>query len=124
MGNNIANGVGKELPKTIKEFNLNMTDVDEMASVTVFLAKHKRQLKALAEAHPDEVKIVADGKKNDYMMVVHLPTKYCKVSFGEVRTKKEMTEEQKAAAAERMKRMQEAKKAKLAEKKLEEEGWL
>lgn len=114
----------KELPKKILEFNLNMTDVDEMVSVTVYQAKYINQLKKLAVAHPDEVKIVKEAKGNDGMMVVHLPKKYCKVSFGEVRAKRELTEEQRVAASERAKKMQEARKAKAEAKKREEEGWL
>lgn len=114
----------KELPKKILEFNLNMTDVDEMVSVTTYQTKYMNQLKKLADAHPDEVKVIKKAKENDGMMVVHLPKKYCKVSFGEVRVKREMTEDQKAAARERIKKMQEAKKAKAEAKKIEEEGWL
>lgn len=114
----------KELPKKILEFNLNMTDADDMVSATVYQAKHMNQLKKLAAAHPDEVKIIKWAKENDGMMVVHLPKKYCKVSFGEARVKRELTEDQKAAARERMKKMQEAKKAKAEAKKMEEEGWL
>jgi hypothetical protein len=86
------------------------------------------QIKKLAEKYPDEVKIVKTAKENDGMMVAHLPKRFCKISFGGERAKKELTEEQKAAAAERMKKAQEAKKAKLEaermEKEMLEEGWL
>ena len=114
----------KEMPDKILETNVNFVDVDNMVSATVFLKKHMNQLHKLAESHPDEVKIIKEAKENDGMMLAHLPKKYVKVSFGEPMPKKVMTEEQKAAAAERMKKMQEARRAKLAEKKLEEEGWL
>lgn len=114
----------KKLPEKILEFNLNMVDVDDMVSVTAYQTKYMNQLKKLAVAHPDEVKIIKEAKENDGMMVVHLPKKYCKVSFGEVRAKRELTEEQRAAAADRAKKMQEAKKAKAEAKKMEEEGWL
>ena len=116
--------MAKNLPKAIKEMNVNICDCDDMASVTVFQVKYMNQIKKLAEKYPDEVKIVKTAKENDGMMVAQLPKKFCKISFSEGRVKKEMTEEQKAAAAERMKKMQEARKAKLAEKKLKEEGWL
>jgi hypothetical protein len=116
--------MAKNLPKAIKEMNVNICDCDDMASVTLFQVKYMNQIKKLAEKYSDEVKIVKTAKENDGMMVAHLPKKFCKISFGEERVKKVMTEEQKAAAAERMKKMQEARKAKLAEKKLEEEGWL
>jgi hypothetical protein len=120
--------MAKDLPKAIKEMNVNICDTDDMASVTVFQVKHMNQIKKLAEKYPDEVKIVKTAKENDGMMVAHLPKKFCKISFGEERAKKEMTEEQKAAAAERMKKMQEARKAKLEAERMEkeklEEGWL
>lgn len=114
----------KEMPDKILETNVNFVDVDDMVSATVFLKKHMNQLHKLAESHPDEVKIIKEAKENEGMMLAHLPKKYVKVSFGEPMPKKELTEEQKAAAAERMKKIQEARRAKLAEKKLEEEGWL
>lgn len=114
----------KKLPDKIYEMSIGWTDADEMVSATVYQTKYMNQLKKLAEAHPDEVKVIKEVKENDGMMVVHLPKKYCKVSFGEVRAKRELTEDQKVAARERMKRMQEAKKAKAEAKKIEEEGWL
>lgn len=112
--------------KNIKEMNVNYTDTDEMASITIFQAKHINQIKKLIDAHPDEIKVVAgeDLKSNSGMMVVHLPKKYCKVSFGEGRAKREMTDEQRAAASERMKKAQEARRAKVEAKKQEEESWL
>ena len=116
--------MAKNLPKAIKEMNVNICDCDDIASVTVFQVKYMNQIKKLAEKYPDEVKIIKTAKENDGMMLAHLPKKFVRISFGEARAKKVMTEEQKAAAAERMKKMQEARKAKLAEKKLEEEGWL
>ena len=106
--------------KSIKEFNVTICDCDDMASVTAFQAKYIKQIKKLAEAHPDEVKIIADGKENGGVLVAHLPKKYCKISFGESR-KYEMTEEQKAAAAERLRSLR--KKAN-EEDKFTEEGWL
>ena len=117
-----------KLTVEIKECNINFTDCDDMVSVTVFQRKHINQLKKLVEAHPDEVKMVADAdKKNNGMAVFNLPKKYCKISFGEARAKREMTDEQKAAASERMKKAQEAKAAKRAmaeAENMENEGWL
>lgn len=118
----------KEMPDKILETNVNFVDVDDMVSATVFLKKHMNQLHKLAENHPDEVKIIKEAKENDGMMLAHLPKKYVKVSFGEPMPKKVMTEEQKAAAAERMRKAQEAKKAKLEAERIDkeklEEGWL
>jgi len=116
--------MGKKLPDKVMEMSIGWVDVDDMVSVTAYQTKYMNQLKKLAEAHPDEVKIIKEAKENDGMMVVHLPKKYCKVSFGEARAKRELTEDQKAAARERAKKMQEAKKAKAEAKKMEEESWL
>lgn len=112
--------------KNSKEMNVNYIDTDDMASVTVFQAKHINQIKKLMEAHPDEIKIVAgeNVKNNNGMMVVHLPKKYCKVSFGEERSKREMTDEQRAAASKRMKKAQETRMERLEVKRQKEEGWL
>lgn len=124
LGLERRNEMGKSLSVSIKENNINWTDADGMVSVTAYQSKYMNQIKKLAERYPDEVKILKQAKENDGMMLAHLPKKFVKVSFGAPRAKKEMTEEQKAAAAERMKKVQEIRKAKLAEKKLEEEGWL
>ena len=114
----------KEKPDKILEMAVNWVDVDDMVSVTAYQTKYMNQLKKLVEKYPDEVKIIKTAKENDGMMVVHLPKKFVKVSFGEARAKREMTEEQKAAAAERAKKMLEVTKAKAEAKRLEEEGWL
>ena len=99
MGNN-------KLPKDIKEMNVNWLDIDDMVSVTAYQKKMINQLMKLAGAHPDEVRVVAVNK--DGTTVVHLPKKYVHVSFGE-RAKREMSEEQRAAAAERLKKAREKK---------------
>ena len=114
------------VPKEIKEMNVNFVDSDDMASVTVYQAKYVKQIKALAEKHPDEVKMIAgDDGKNSGMHVFHLPKKYCHISFGDrTKAKREMTEEQMEAARARAKKMQEAKRAKAEAKKMEEENWL
>lgn len=108
--------MGKKLPDKIYEMSIGWTDVDDMVSVTAYQTKYMNQLKKLADAHPDEVKIIKEAKENDGMMVVHLPKKYCKVSFSEVRAKRELTEEQRAAAADRLKKMWEKKKAEADER--------
>jgi len=84
----------------IKEFNLNFCDDDDMASVTMYEKKYMNQINKLAESHPDEVKIVAVNE--DGTMVAHLPKKYVHVSFSD-RTRREMTEGERVAAAERLK---------------------
>lgn len=95
----------------IYEMNVNTVNVDDMASVTVYESKYINQLKALAEKHPDEVKMIPTGLTG--VVLAHLPKKYVHISFGE-RTKREMTEDQKSAAAERLKKARE-KKAELNE---------
>ena len=99
MGNN-------KLHKDIKEMNVNWLDIDDMVSVTAYQKKMINQLMKLAEVHPDEVRVVAVNK--DGTTVVHLPKKYVHVSFGE-RAKREMSEEQRVAAAERLKKAREKK---------------
>ena len=98
--------MGKLRSDHIYEMNVNIVNVDDMASVTVYESKYINQLKALAEKHPDEVKIIPTGVVG--VMLAHLPKKYVHVSFGE-RTKREMTEDQRAAAAERLKKAKKKK---------------
>lgn len=84
----------------IREFNVNWVDCDDMVSVTMYEKKYMNQINKLAEKHPDEIRIVAGNK--DGTMVAHLPKKFVHVNFSE-RTKREMDEDQRAAAAERLK---------------------
>lgn len=112
-----------EYPSEILETNVNYVDSDDMASVTVFETKHKKQIRTLAEKYPDEIRIIDNGDKRNSMLVAHLPRKYCHISFGG-RVKREMTDEQKAAASERMKKAQEVRRVKMEAKKQEEKGWL
>lgn len=90
----------------IYEVGINYTNINDMVSVTTYEGKQINQLKALAEKHPDEVKLIPTGLAG--VVLVHLPKKYVHVSFGE-RTKREMSEEQRAAAAERLKKAREKK---------------
>ena len=90
----------------IYEVAVNFTNVDDIASVTTYEGRQINQLKALAEKHPDEVKLIPTGLAG--VVLVHLPKKYVHVSFGE-RAKREMSEEQRVAAAERLKKAREKK---------------
>ena len=90
----------------IYEVAVNFTNVDDIASVTTYEGRQINQLKALAEKHPDEVKLIPTGLAG--VVLAHLPKKYVHVSFGE-RAKREMSEEQRAAAAERLKKAREKK---------------
>lgn len=90
----------------IYEMNVNYVNTDDMVSVTAYEGRHINQLKALAENHPDEVRLMPTGLNG--VILVHLPKKYVHVSFGE-RTKREMSDEERAAAAERLKKAREKK---------------
>lgn len=90
----------------IYEMNVNYVNTDDMVSVTAYEGKYINQLKALAEKHPDEVKLMPTGLNG--VILAHLPKKYVHVSFYES-SKKEMTEEQRAAAADRLRAMRKKK---------------
>lgn len=90
----------------ILEFNINITNIDDMVSVTVYQKKMINQLIKLAEDHPEEVRVVAVN--NDGTTVVHLPKKYVHVSFYES-SRKKLSEDQKAAAAERLRKARKKK---------------
>lgn len=95
-----------KVEREIKEFNLNMCDCDDLVSVTVYQKKFINQLISLVENEPNEVRLVAEN--DDGVCVFHLPKKYVHVSFGE-RAKRELTDEQKAAATERLRLAREKK---------------
>lgn len=90
----------------IYEVAINYCNVDDMVSVTTYEGKQINQLKSLAEKHPDEVKLIPTDLAG--VVLAHIPKKYVHVSFGE-RVKREMSEEQRAAAAERLKKAREKK---------------
>ena len=92
----------------VYEVAINYCNVDDMVSVTTYDGKQINQLKALAEKHPDEIKMIPTNLAG--VVLAHLPKKYVHVSFYES-NRKEQTDEQKAAAAERLRKMWEKKKA-------------
>lgn len=98
--------MGNKILREIKEFNVNWVDCDDVVSVTAYQKKMINQLKKLAESHPEDIKIVAENE--DGTICVHLAKKYVRVSFSEP-NKRVMTEEQRAAAAERLKLAREKK---------------
>lgn len=103
--------MGKFKANEVYEVAINYTNVDEMVSVTTYEGRQINQLKALAESHPDEIKMIPTNLAG--VVLAHLPKKYVHVSFYES-SKREMSEEQRAAAAERLKKARE-KKAELNE---------
>lgn len=68
--------------------------------------KESNRVKEYAEAYPDEVKIVR--RNPDGSIVARIPKRYIRISRPSVR---EMTEEQRAEAAERLRKCREAKQS-------------
>lgn len=85
----------------VYEVALNYVNVDDMVSVTTYEGKQINQIKALAEKHPDEVQVIPTGLTG--VVLAHLPKKYVHISFYES-SKREMSDEQRTAAAERLKK--------------------
>lgn len=98
------------VPKEIKENCLNGCDADDNVYVTTFQRKYMNQIEALQEAHPDEVRIIA--RNDNGTMYACLDRKYVHVNFSD-RRKREITEEQKAAAGERLRRVRANKRVEL-----------
>ena len=67
-------------------------------TVTLSQGRYISKVKKLAEKYPNEVEIVVENK--DGSIVAHIPLRYIKIS-----RPKEMTEEQKQKAAERLQRV-------------------
>lgn len=62
----------------------------------------KRRIKKLAEEYPDEVKIISEDK---YTVIAEFPKKFVKLAHPRV-----LTEEQRQAAAERLKKFRNGQK--------------
>ena len=105
----------KELRKNIYETNFEFCDDDKPACFSSTDSVWIKRILRLAKQHPDEVKIV-DYKERE-SICVNVPKGWFKVSPPR---KVNMTEEQKSAAVERMRKAREKKE----EKKQEEESWL
>lgn len=78
------------------------------ATICVTMKKYITRIKALAKANP-EIKIIAEPEENDGCLVAHIPIK-CISIISPKRQKRELSEEQRAALAERLKKAREAKK--------------
>ena len=70
-----------------------------IASVTFSQRKYVNKLKKYAEQYPDEINIIAENK--DGSICAHIPIKWFK--FSPPRKGREFTDEERAAAAERLK---------------------
>lgn len=69
----------------------------ERATLSFSQGRYVSKVRKLAEEHPDEVQIVADYGNE---IVAHIPSKWIKVA-----PPRKVSDEQKAAAAERFKQM-------------------
>jgi hypothetical protein len=78
--------------ENVIEFKRNQ----ETATVTFCQGRYVSKIKKLAEQYPDECEIVAENP--DGSIMAHIPTKWVKIS----RVVREMTDEQRAEQAERM----------------------
>ena len=101
-----------------KEMNINLTNVDDVAYITVFQNKYKRQIEQLAESFPGDVEILA--KNDNGTLYARMDKRFVHVSFGhrEKREGRKMTEEERAASVERLRK---AREAKMKEKMLNEQ---
>ena len=94
------------MARDLKEANINFYEGDDTVWVTVYQGKYKNQIEKLAKEYPDEVKVIA--RNDNGTLYAKLDKKFVHLSFS-YREKREMTEDQKEAARERMKLMQEAR---------------
>lgn len=75
---------------------------EKRATVTFSQGKYISKIRKLAESNPDECQIVAE---NSDSIVAHIPVSWVKISAN----KRVMSEEQRKAAGERLKKMREKK---------------
>lgn len=99
------------MARDFKEANINFYEGDDVIWATVYQSKYKNQIEKLAEQYPDEVKVLA--RNDNGTLYARLDKKFVHLSFSH-REKKEVTEEQREAARERIKLAQEAKAKKRA----------
>lgn len=83
----------------------------EMATVTFSQGRYISKIKKLAEKYPDDVKVLENA---DGTILAYIPVKAIHISIVH---RTEMTDEQKQAASERMKKMCAARKKKSEENK-------
>ena len=88
----------------MKETVVGYTDADEYASFTSAEKKWINKILKLKAEHPDKVDIKAYPEDNQGYIYAHLPKKWLKIS-----PPRQMSEEQRAAMAERLKTIRENK---------------
>lgn len=79
----------------LKENAIEFYKGDKRATVSFSQGKYISRIKKLKEKYPDDVEIVAENP--DGSLYAHIPTKWIKIN-----PPKEMSEEQKEAARERL----------------------
>ena len=86
--------------------------IDQESTATFYSGERKliNKILKLAEERPDEVKIICMPEDNDGHLLAHIPKNWLKISPP---AKRSFTEEQRAAAAERMRNVAKAKGASL-----------
>ena len=83
----------------MKETCIEYIDEDKIATFYSAERKWINKILRLAEDHPGEVNILAHPDDNDGAILAHIPKSWMKMSPPAKRT---MTDEQRAAAAERL----------------------
>lgn len=82
-----------------KETNIGCLDVDDFATFCSSERKWINKIMKLRDARPDEVKIIEYPDDNNGVLLAHVPKSWMKISPPK---KVNWTEEQRAAAAERL----------------------
>jgi len=80
------------------ENNIEWITNQEIVTATISQGRYITKIKKLAEQHPNDVRIMEENK--DGSILCQFPLRYLKIN----NPSRVMTEEQKAAAAERLKR--------------------
>ena len=88
----------------VKETNIDIINVESLATVSSSERKYINKILKLHESRPEEVNIIVEPEDNYGVIVAKMPKSYIKIS-----PPRKVSEEQKAAASERMKAMHESK---------------
>lgn len=83
----------------LKETSVDFLNVDKYATFCSSETKWINKILKLHESHPNEVEIEYAPEDNDGMLVAHVPKNWLKISPPR---KREMTDEQREAAAKRL----------------------
>lgn len=90
------------LTKYEMETVINFNDTEDIAYISTSQSSWKTKIKELAEAHPDDVKIT---REDEFILFAQCPKKYVKLM-----APRTLSEEQKQANIERLKKYQFKKK--------------